>query len=256
MGIEIGPSQQQFVLIFFRILAVIWLAPIFTARAVSMYFKAAFSFVMAFLIFELLPVPGSAATDPFMIMIMIAREILIGVAIGFSVRLLFSAISAAGDLIALQSGFGFARFMDPFTMTQVSPLEQAKNLLAMMIFFALDGHLILVRGLAVSFRDLPLGGGVIREPLITHFIAGTARIFDIGLRLGAPIIVTLFLVELSLGILSRMIPQVNIFVEGLPLKILVTLMVFSLSLGVMVPFMANVFKGLDGELFRIFRYMA
>jgi len=171
------------------------------------------------------------------------------------VRILFMMVYVAGDLTSLQSGFAFARFMDPFTMGQASPLDQFMNLLAIMVFFAVDGHHILIRGLTASFKELPIGTATIKAPLIQYLISSTGRIFAVGLKIGAPVIVTLFLCEIGFGMLSRMIPQVNVFVEGLPLKIFATIMVLSFSLGIIVPIIGRLFKDMDTGFLKIFRLM-
>jgi flagellar biosynthesis protein FliR len=186
---------------------------------------------------------------------MVFREILIGVALGFVVKIFFAAVAAAGGMPALQAGFGFARFMDPTTMTQVSVLEEVLNLMALMIFFAVDGHLIIVRSLFTSFQDIPLGNAVFKEPFFMHLLGVSGKIFGLGLMIGAPIIVTLFLTELCLGILSRMVPQINVFVEGVPLKIIVTLTILSLSLNILAPVIGNMFRSLQGEMQRVIRLM-
>ena len=90
---------------------------------------------------------------------------------------------------------------------------------------------------------------------MNHIIGLTSKIFSVGLKIGAPIIVTLFIIEISLGLLSKLIPQVNVFVEGMPIKILVTMMVLAFSLSAIVPNIAAIFRGMDTEIIRILRFM-
>jgi flagellar biosynthetic protein FliR len=181
--------------------------------------------------------------------------VFIGITIGFFVRVLFAAVYVAGDIVSLQSGFAFARFMDPINMTQSSPVEQFLNILTIMIFFAIDAHHTIIQGLAASFKILPVGAVTLRYPLLTYLTDTTGKVFSVGLKIGAPVIVTLVLVELSLGMLSKMIPQINIFVEGVPVKILVTLSMFLLSLGIIVPGIAGLFRNMDTEILKILRLM-
>jgi flagellar biosynthetic protein FliR len=119
----------------------------------------------------------------------------------------------------------------------------------------MDAHHILVRAIVASFRDVPTGSVTIQESFCQFLITISGRVFVTGFKIGAPIIVTLMFVEIALGMLSRMIPQINIFIEGVPLKILITVIMFSFSLGVIVPVIVNMFKGMDGEMLRIFRLM-
>jgi len=246
---------QIFLLIFSRVVSVLWLLPIFSSKAVSVPFKAGVSLLIAYLLFDSIVVDRSFSSDPYFLFLFVIKEVFIGLSIGFFVRVLFTAVNVAGEIISIQSGFSFARFMDPLSMTQVTVIEQLKNLLAMMLFLAMDAHHILVRAIVASFRDVPIGSVAIQQSFFQYLITVSGRIFVTGFKIGAPIIVTLMFVEIALGMLSRMIPQINIFIEGVPLKILVTVIMFSFSLGVIVPVIVNMFKGMDGEILRLFRLM-
>ena len=246
---------QTFLLIFSRVVSVLWLLPIFSSKAVSVPFKAGLSLLIAYLLFDSIGVDRSFSNDPYFLFLFVIKEAFIGLSIGFFVRVLFTAVNVAGEIISIQSGFSFARFMDPLSMTQVTVIEQLKNLLAMMLFLAMDAHHILVRAIVASFRDVPIGSVTIQQSFFQYLITVSGRIFVTGFKIGAPIIVTLMFVEIALGMLSRMIPQINIFIEGVPLKILVTVIMFSFSLGVIVPVIVNMFSGMDGEILRLFRLM-
>ena len=233
----------------------LWLLPLFSSRAVSVPFKAALSLLIAYLLFESMTIDRSFSSDPYLLLLFVMKEVFIGLAIGFSVRVLFTAVNVAGEIISIQSGFSFARFMDPLSMTQVTVIEQFKNLLAMMLFLAMDAHHILIKALVSSFKDVPIGTVAIHRPFFEHLVTMTGKVFATGFKIGAPVIVTLLLVELALGMLSRMIPQINIFIEGVPLKILITVVMLSFSLGVIVPGIVNMFRSMDGEILRLFRLM-
>ncbi len=245
----------KYILIFFRVLAILWLLPIFSMRSISVIFKVGFSLLIAFLITEFVSYPEGFASEPYALLLAIFREVLIGLSIGFAIRLMFMIVQAAGEIISYQTGFAFARIVDPFSSTQSSVLEQFQYLLGIMIFFSIDAHHIVVRGLYASFKELPLGTATFTSGLFGYFITATGRIFSLGLKFGAPLVVALFLIELSLGLLSRMIPTMNIFVEGLPVKVFVSLSVLSLALGFMAPAIAGMFKGIDNEYMRILRLL-
>jgi flagellar biosynthetic protein FliR len=252
----ISPDIQKLMLIFVRTLSMMWLIPLFSSRMVSGIFKAGLSVLIAFLLFDSVKTGSLSGNDPVSSLLLVMKEVFTGVTIGFFVRILFLAVNVAGEIISLQSGFSFARFMDPFSMVQMSIMEQVTNLMAMMIFFAVDAHHMLIKGLAVSLKELPIGAAALDPPLLQYLINTTGKIFATGLRIGAPVIIALFLVDLSLGILSRMIPQVNVFVEGVSMKILITVIIFSFSLAVIVPGIVSLFKGLDTEFLKIIRIMA
>ena len=252
---DIGVIGQKFILVFFRVISILWLLPLFSARSVAAGYKAGTGLLIAFLLMDTAVMTGAPVSDPYLLLLLVMKEIFIGLTVGFVVRILFMTVYVAGELISLQAGFGFARFMDPYTNTQVSELSQLLNILTLMIFFAMDGHHIVIKGLAQSFKDLPLGGAALKGPLFEYLVEATGKVFSLGLKVGAPLVITLFLVEISMGILSRMIPQVQAFVEGMPLKIMITLAMFSFSLSILVPIIAGFFKGMETEIPRILKMM-
>jgi flagellar biosynthetic protein FliR len=245
----------KYLLIFFRVLSILWLLPIFSMRSVSVLFKVAFAIVTSLLITEVVPYAETLANDPYGMLLAVLREVLIGLSIGFAIRLLFMCVQAAGEIVSFQTGFAFARVVDPFSSGQASVLEQFLYMLGIMIFFSVDAHHIVVRGLYASFKELPLGAATFSGGLFNYFITATGRIFSLGLKFGAPLVVALFLIELALGLLSRMIPTMNIFVEGLPVKVFVSLSVLSLALGFMAPALTSLFRGIDTEFVRVLRFM-
>jgi flagellar biosynthesis protein FliR len=253
---DLGIIGQTFILVFFRVLSILWLLPLFSGTSIPIAYRAVLALVIAFLLFELVnPGDMTLAGDPYYLSLLIMKEILIGISIGFFVRVLFTAVHVAGEVASLQAGFGFARFMDPYTNTQVSELTQILNILALMIFFAVDAHHMVFRGLFLSFKELPLGSAALKGPFVEYIIHTVGKVFSLGFKIGAPLIITLFLVELSLGLLSRMVPQINVFVEGMPLKIMVTIAMLSFSLSMLVPLLAGIFKGIEGEVPKIIRFM-
>jgi flagellar biosynthetic protein FliR len=253
--VDIGADGQKFILVFFRVASILWLLPLFSSMAISVSYKAGLSLIISFLLFDIVSVNQALAVDPYYMAILIIKEVFVGLTISFFVRILFAMVYAAGEITALQTGFAFARFMDPISMTQVSVLESFQNILTVMVFFAIDAHHVLIRGMVLSFKELPIGTAVYILSLLQHMGTMTGKIFSVGLRIGAPLIVTLFIVDISLGLLSRMVPQVNVFVEGMPLKILITFVVLSFSLGATITGIVNIFRGMDMDVLKLMRLM-
>lgn len=255
MSIAINIEVQQFMLVFFRVAAVLFMIPLFSSRFVSAMFKGGLALLIAFLLYELVKTNVVMRTDPYSLFLLAGKEVFVGAVIGFIVRLIFICASISGEIISFQSGFSFARFMDPYSMTQVSILEQVKNIIALIMFFVVDAHHMLIKGVAYSFSELPVGAASLNSSLAGHMVATTGKIFTSAFRIGAPIIVTLFLVELSFGMLSRMIPQANVFVDGIPMKILIAISMLGLSLGYIVPNIGGLFRGLETDFIRVIRMM-
>ncbi|MBP1732645.1 MAG: flagellar biosynthesispathway, component FliR [Deltaproteobacteria bacterium] len=123
----------KYLLIFFRVLSILWLLPIFSMRSVSVLFKVAFAIVTSLLITEVVPYAETLANDPYGMLLAVLREVLIGLSIGFAIRLLFMCVQAAGEIVSFQTGFAFARVVDPFSSGQASVLEQFLYMLGIMM---------------------------------------------------------------------------------------------------------------------------
>lgn len=255
MNVAIDIEAQKFILVFFRVAAVLFMVPLFSARFVSGLFKGGLALLIAFLLYELVKTNIVLEQDTFSLFLLSGKEVFVGAVIGFIIRLIFICASISGEIISFQSGFSFARFMDPYSMTQVSILEQVKNIIALIMFFVVDAHHMLIKGVAYSFSQLPVGAVTLNSSIAGYLVTATGKIFAAAFRIGAPIIVTLFLVELSFGMLSRMIPQANVFVDGIPVKILIAVTMLGLSLGYIVPNIGGLFKGLETDFIRVIRMM-
>jgi flagellar biosynthetic protein FliR len=252
--IDIGLESQQFILIFVRVLAMIWLLPLFESKRVSTGYKTGLSLVVAFLLFPNTTVVDLGG-DGYRILIAIGAEILIGLSLGFVLRVIFGMVTAAGELISMQSGLSFARSVDPSTGATVTALEQFQNLLAIMVFLGMDGHHTVLKGIAVSLREVPPGSLVVKPALFQYLAVSAGSIFPASLKICAPVVVTLFLVDIGLGIVARLIPQVNVFIEGASIKMLLAIGMLALSLNFTVPVIGGLFRGFDSEILRIIRSM-
>jgi flagellar biosynthetic protein FliR len=252
--VDIGLETQKFILVFVRVLSMIWLLPLFQSRSISAGYKTGLSLIIAFLLFQSISMPDLKG-DGYRILVAVGQEVLIGLSVGFLVRVLFSMVSAAGELVSMQSGLSFARSMDPTMMANVTVLEQFQSLLAMMIFLGIDGHHAVLKGISASLRQVPPGSIAVKPALFQYLVGSAGGLFAASLRICAPVVVTLFLVDLALGILARLIPQINVFIEGASVKMLVTLGMLAISLNLMVPVIGGLFRGMDLEILKIIKSM-
>ena len=214
---------------FVRILAVIGTAPLLSHRLVPVRVKIGLALLTAFVIAPTIPVPATSLASPTGIVLLL-QQILVGVAIGFTLRIVTAAVELAGELIGLQMGLNFAGFFDPATNDQGTPVGAFLSMMVALLFLAINGHLLVLGGLAESFRIFPIGvdGFAFND---WHRIASLgAELFRIGLYVALPIIATLMICNLGLGILARVAPQLNIFAVGFALTVLVGFFMLALAL--------------------------
>jgi flagellar biosynthetic protein FliR len=177
--------------------------------------------------------PAYAVPDIFSLagLVVVAQELVIGIAMGFAAQLMFDAITLGGQVIAMSMGLGFAVFLDRARGVNVPVLGQLFLLLGMLIFLALDGHLALIQILAESFRILPISAGGLSIPAISVLLEWTAQIFVLALKVALPALTALIVVNLSFGVMSRAAPTLNLFAVGFPVAMLLGFVVIYLNIG-------------------------
>ncbi|PPC81199.1 MAG: flagellar biosynthetic protein FliR [Methylotenera sp.] len=231
-----------------RILAVIAIVPIFSHTTIPNRVRLGLGIMLTIIIVPTIPsIPKFEifSLDGLLILI---QQLIIGFAIGFSMRLVFSAVDLAGQLIGLTMGLGFAQFFDPQTNGQSTALNQFLVLLAMLVFLSLDGHLIIVTAMANSFITMPIslnGPGI--NPLQIAQWGGT--IFSAGLMLALPAVCALLITNMALGILTRTAPQLNLFGIGFPITLSMGFLIVALSLpGMLQPIIKFIEQGTENMM--------
>jgi flagellar biosynthetic protein FliR len=165
------------------------------------------------------------------------QQILIGAAMGFSMRLVFAAVQAAGEYAGLQMGLSFASFFDPTSGGNTMVIARLLNTMAMLIFLAVDGHLMLVMTLVDSFHVLPISDAPLAAGGWFLLANAGGEIFASGLMLALPLIATLLTLNLAMGILNRVSPQFSIFAVGFPITLLAGIAMLQLLMQYLGPFL-------------------
>jgi flagellar biosynthetic protein FliR len=237
-----------FLLIFCRITSFFVVAPVFSSRNVPASFKIGFCFIVSLIVFLTYGLKQTIVPDAGFILIII-REILAGVLLGFTSYLFFAAIQTAGAFMDLQIGFGIADVIDPMTGASAPLLANLKFMVATLIFLSINGHHYLLSAILQSYEWIPLSNSMfsrIYEGSISDFLVRTfADTFMLALQMSAPIVAAMFLTDVGLGFLARTAPQYNVFVIGIPLKIIVGL----LMLAIMIPGFVIIFNHLFSQMF-------
>ncbi|HEB87891.1 MAG TPA: flagellar biosynthetic protein FliR [Gammaproteobacteria bacterium] len=204
----------------FRIGGMVMAAPVFGARSVPARVKLMITLALTVIIAPLLPpVPAIDVFSPLSFLI-IVQQILIGVVMGFSVQLAFSAVITGGQVIAMQMGLGFSLMVDPQNGTQAPVLSQFYVLFAILIYLALNGHLVLIQVLRDSFTLIPIGPDGLQAVEFQKLADWGSQIFAGGLSIALPAIASLLVVNIAFGIMTRAAPQMNIFAIGFPITMI------------------------------------
>ncbi len=222
---------------FVRMLALISTAPIFSEAAVPRRIKVALAALLAIAIAPTLgKLPAVALVSASGVWILI-QQILIGAAMGFSMRMVFALVQAAGEYASLQMGLSFAAFFDPTSGGQTMVLARLLNALALLIFLAVDGHLTLIMTLAESFHTLPISDAPLAAGGWYVLVLAGSQIIAGGLMLALPIIATLLTLNIAMGIMNRVSPQFSIFAVGFPITLLAGMAMTQVSMQYLGPFM-------------------
>lgn len=226
-----------------RILGLITAAPLFGNASVPVPVKVALGVLLASIIAP--AIPALPAADPLSMagLLILVQELLIGVAMGFSMRLVFAAVEMAGEICSLTMGLGFASFFDPLTKGRSSAVSQFLALIATMAFLAANAHLVLLEALAESFITMPISATPMSSSAEWELAKWGAMIFSAGLHLSLPIVAALLITQVALGILTRAAPQLNIFGIGFP----ITLGVGMLVIVMVLPYLGNPFQVLFNQ---------
>lgn len=232
------------------------MAPIFASRMAPLQVRAALVF---FLTLAMLPLLGSAApagladAGAATILGLLAFEAMIGFTIGLVAQLIFGAVQMAGQLAGIQMGLGLANLIDPQSQEQITSLAQWQNLLALLIFLSVDGHHLLIGAVADSFRAVPLGGGLPSAEGFALVVDLAGELFVVALKIAAPVLVLLLLVNAAMGVLAKLIPQLNVFIVGFPLNVAAGLFVLAASQPFTVRLLMQSFSDLGSSLATVVR---
>jgi flagellar biosynthetic protein FliR len=223
-----------------RILGLIMVAPVFGHRSVSATVKIGLGVFLALIVSPALPPLPDVGLGSWQGLFILLQQFLIGIAIGFVMRVAFTAVDAAGEIVGLQMGLGFASFFDPQSAGQTLVLARFFNLLAMLVFLAINGHLLLLGVLVDSFQTLPISTQPVATAGFFKLAGYGSTVLAVGLQLALPLIAILLMTNLALGILTRSAPQLNIFAIGFPITLGVGLIV----LDFLLPYFAPQFEAL------------
>ncbi len=228
-----------------RIGAMLMVAPIFSVRQVPVRLRLLLAVLITLVVQPVLPPAPVVSVFGADALLIALQQIVIGVALGFVLQMAFNALIFAGQAMAYSMGLGFASMMDPTNGVQVPVVAQFWLILAMLAFLMLNGHLVLISAIVETFSVLPVATDGLTRAGIWELVSWASRMFAAGVLMATPVIISLLLVNIGMGVVSRAAPQLNIFAIGFPITLLMGFVLIWMT----IPQVMNSFGGLVTEAF-------
>jgi flagellar biosynthesis protein FliR len=243
----------SFYLTLFRISVVLFVMPFF-GDTMPNVLKATLLIVLTLAVWPKLSfAPEYFPAHPASLVAMFAGEVVLGMSLGIIVRMLIAAVQIGGAIINFQMGFSMVNAIDPLTGQSEPVTTHLIYMCTMLTFLALNGHLNLIQALGSSFELVPPGGLFLTPKLMNEVMYFSKQMFILGVRIAAPVILALFLVDLALALISKMAPQMNVMTMGFPLKIMVGFLFLTFIMEQMTVYVTNFIQSMDQVFLHIMK---
>ena len=248
----------EFILIFFRVIAMIVIMPFVGSSAVPNWAKIGMAFFISLTIYPLILKTQIIPHVSFpMLILLIFSQTLIGLILGFLVLIIFTGVELAGQFMGLQIGFGMISLLNPLISNQqVSLIANMQNFIALMIFIETSAFFFVIEGLYKSFETIPLTFIQFSPFIFKYLVLKAGDIFTIGFDLSIPIVVVAILLNVIIALMGRLAPQFNIFAVGFPLTIFVGLYILYLAEPYFTDYIIKSFINLRFEFYRVINSLA
>jgi len=247
---------KVFLFILIRVGIILFLLPFFSSRMIPVLTKAGLALILTMILF---PVSGShigSFPDTLWGMSgLVTGELIIGMILGLLVQLFFEGISMMGQLAGIETGFAIANVLDPQSGAQSSIMSNMAHLIALLLFLTLNGHHILLNAIRESFAIIPPGSVSLNKKVFNEVMKSSGGMFVIAIQISAPVIAAILFVQIAFGLITRLIPQMNIMVVAFPIQIVTGLFFFGISLWVMLQFMERYVGGLGRQLMNMMMWI-
>jgi flagellar biosynthetic protein FliR len=235
-----------------RVGPLVFLMPVIGSPSVPTQVKALFTLVLALILVPIIHVsPDSFPKSPFGYLVFVGTEIIFGAVLAFLVRMVFSATDIAGQMVSIAMGMGMAGVIDPQSGTQVSLIGNLWNIIAILIFLAINGHHLFFRTMVESFNWVQPGSIHITDATFMGIIAAVHHMFVLAIQIMAPAAAALFLAHVAMGIIAKTVPQMPVMIVAMPMNIAIGFIFVGLSMSYFLPLMIRNFDKMGVELFQL-----
>lgn len=245
-------KYQIFLFILVRVTGIFIISPIFSRRNIPNILKICFCVLLSFVLLNTVET-DYVSSNIIDFVIVIFKELCLGLFVGFISHMFLTSLYVAGQIIDTQIGFGMVNVFDPQSNSQVPIIGTFYNVLAILVFLTINGHHYLIKALVSSYDYISIGQFAFTKNVITQIIDILGQTFIIGFKISGPILATIFIADVLLGILARTVPQMNVFVVGMPLKIIAGFFVLVASLPLIVVALQHIFSNMNEEIFEFLK---
>lgn len=245
---------ERFIFVFFRVGALIIFVPVLGSRQVPGIMKIGLTLFLSLAVFPLVqdrPMPEPKGL--FELSKFLTADVIIGMGIAYIARLIFAAVQVAGTVVDFQMGFGVVNVIDPQTESQVSVTAQLQNILAILLFLAVDAHHYIIHAIVDSFfviNPFEIDFASITPEYVLRLFSAT---FTTAVKISAPVMAILFFLSVGLGLVARTVPQMNVFIVGFPLQIGIGLLMVGLSISFFTILVQNEMHGMPAKFMGFMR---
>jgi flagellar biosynthetic protein FliR len=226
---------RTFFLILTRVSVILFLFPFFSSRVIPVLTKAGLALIITVILYPVIhTLPGAFPASAWGMARMVLSELIVGMILGLLSQMFFEGVRIMGQLVGFQTGFAITNILDPQSGMQVSILSNMAYLVAMVLFLLLNGHHILLGAMRESFQIIEVGSLNLNRQIFQRVMASSADMFVIAIKIGAPAIAALLFTKVAFGLITKLIPQMNIMIVAFPVQIVVGLLFFGVSLSVLL----------------------
>ncbi len=247
-------NSPTFLFVFVRTGSIVLLAPVFGTSTVPLRLKLGLIVLLSVVLFSVVP-PAPMPQDLVGLTVGLGAEVAIGAVIGLVARFVFASFEFAGQVVGFQMGLGMANVYDPINSAQITVLGKLMSIISMLVFLSINGHLMVIAALRKSFVVIPPYGFRFSGTLMEQIVYMSKDVFITGAKIATPVMGTLLLINIGLGIGARAVPALNMFVIGFAIAIMVGFMVIGLSMGFYQSVMTHAFQDMWWKIFKMLEVM-
>ncbi len=245
-------KYQIFIMVLVRMTGLFFITPIFSRDNIPSILKIGFSFFCSIILVNTIEVE-IIDLAPLELILFTIKELLVGLMLGFISYLFFTILYLAGQIIDMQTGFGMVNVLDPQQNIQVPIMGQFYYIICILVFLIIDGHHFLIEALVKSYDYIPIGQFKITGDMVNQLVQILTQTFIISFKISGPVLAAIFLTDVLLGILAKTMPQMNVFIVGMPLKIFIGIATVIITIPVFLATLQSIFSNMNEEIYNFLK---